>query len=107
MGNVELNLLSGVIMDETQALSLAELCRSCSLPAEQVVTMIEYGIIEPIESGVTVTRWQFTGESLLRVKTAIRLQHDLGVNLAGAALAIELLDELKQLRHQVDESHRY
>ena len=28
----------------------------------------------------------------------IRLQHDLRVNLAGAALALDLLDEIDQLR---------
>ena len=100
MEKEQFSLLSGVIMDDTQAVSLAEICQSCSLAAEQVVTMIDYGIIEPVEPNVTITRWQFSGESLLRVKTAVRLQHDLGVNLAGAALVLELLDELKQLRHQ-------
>jgi chaperone modulatory protein CbpM len=33
-----------------------------------------------------------------RVQTAIRLQQDLGVNLAGAALALDLLEELQELR---------
>ncbi|HFD11532.1 MAG TPA: MerR family transcriptional regulator [Crenotrichaceae bacterium] len=94
-------VFSGVVMDDHHAVSLAELCRSCSLPAEQIVTMIEHGIIEPIESHITITRWQFTGDCLLRVKTAVRLQHDLGVNLAGAALALELLDEVRSLRYQV------
>jgi len=34
---------------------------------------------------------------LRRVKTAIHLQRDLGVNLAGAALALELLDRITEL----------
>ncbi|MCH9698261.1 MAG: chaperone modulator CbpM [Gammaproteobacteria bacterium] len=96
-----MSVLSGVVMDETQAVSLAELCRCCSLPAEQVVSMIEHGIVEPIESRVTISRWQFSGESVLRIQTAIRLNRDLGVNLAGVALALELLDEVKTLRQQV------
>lgn len=106
MGKEEIRLLSGVIMDDTQAVSLAELCRSCSLSAEGVVTLIEYGIIEPIESNITITRWHFTGESVMRAKAALRLQHDLGVNLAGAALALDLLDELKQLRYRVSTLQR-
>jgi chaperone modulatory protein CbpM len=32
---------------------------------------------------------------------ALRLQRDLGVNPAGAALALELLDELESLRVQL------
>ncbi len=101
MENEEIRLLSGIVMDDNQAISLAELCRCCSLPAEQVVTMIENGIVEPIESRITISRWQFRGESVLRIQTAIRLKRDLGVNTAGAALALELLDEVKALRQQL------
>jgi chaperone modulatory protein CbpM len=32
------------------------------------------------------------------VRCALRLERDLGVNLAGAALALDLLDELNRLR---------
>ena len=106
MENEKIYVLSGVVMDENQAVSLAELCQCCSLPAEQVVTMIKHGIVEPIESRITISRWQFSGESVLRVQTAIRLKRDLGVNLAGAALALELLDEVKSLRQQVASSRQ-
>jgi chaperone modulatory protein CbpM len=43
-------------------------------------------------------RWRFSGTHLRRATVALRLQRDLGVNLAGAALALELLDELDTLR---------
>jgi chaperone modulatory protein CbpM len=99
--NDEISILTGVIMDDNQPVSLAELCQCCSLPAEQVVSMIKHGIVEPIESRITISRWQFSGESVLRVQTVVRLKRDLGVNLAGAALALELLDEVKLLRQQV------
>lgn len=102
-----MDLLTGTIIDETQTVSLAELCRCCSLPAEQVMVMVEHGIIEPLETRVTHTRWQFSGGSVLRVQKAIRLQHDLGVNMAGAALALELLDEVRTLRQQLAVSRRW
>jgi len=35
-----------------------------------------------------------------RVRTAVHLQRDLGVNLAGAALALELLDRIAELEHR-------
>jgi chaperone modulatory protein CbpM len=106
MENEEISVLSGIVMDDNQAVSMAELCQCCSLPAEQVVSMIKHGIVEPIESRITISHWQFSGESVLRVQTAVRLKRDLGVNLAGAALALELLDEVKILRQQVDSSQR-
>jgi chaperone modulatory protein CbpM len=98
MVNEVIKLLSGVIVEDQQTISLAELCHCCSLPAEQVIAMIEYGIIEPLEPRDTISHWQFAGNSILRVQTAIRLQRDLDVNLAGAVLALELLDEVKALR---------
>ena len=36
-----------------------------------------------------------------RARVAMRLQSDLGINLAGAALALQLLDEIENLRARV------
>ena len=36
-----------------------------------------------------------------RARTAIRLQRDLDINLAGAALVLELLDEIDTLRSRL------
>lgn len=93
--------ISGIMLDEDGVLTMAELCRYCSLPAEHILIMIEHGIIEPREMTSRASRWQFAGTSLVRVQTVKRLQRDLGVNMEGAALALELLDELKTLRQQL------
>lgn len=93
-----MKLLTGMIVSDDQSLSLTELCQCCSIPQDQVLTMVEQGIIEPTEFRMTSSLWQFTSGSVLRVQTAVRLQRDLGVNLAGAALALELLEEIKTLR---------
>jgi len=91
-----LKLLSGEIFEEEIELSLAELCRACQLPAERVVELVDEGVIEPV--GRDPARWRFRGISVRRVRCVQRLQRDLGVNVAGAALAIELLEELERLR---------
>ena len=106
MGNEVINIVSGVIVEEGESVSFRSLCRYCSVPAEQVISMVDQGIIEPIESQVNSTYWQFSGGSIIRVQEAIRLQHDLGVNLPGTALALELLDEVKALRQQVSSLQR-
>lgn len=93
--------MTAVCIDEEQVISLADLCRSCTLPAERVFDMIEYGIIEPIQRDAISSRWVFSATCVPRLNTAIRLQRDLDINLAGAALALELLDELKILRRQL------
>ncbi len=91
----------GIIVEESDKLSLLTLCRYCSLPAESVIKMVDQGMIDPIDPASSYSQWQFTSSSLIRVQKALRLQRDLGINLAGAILALELLDEIKHLRQQV------
>lgn len=96
MKNELLPLLLGEVLEEEQELTLRDLCRACRLPAEQLLEMIEEGIAEPI--GRDVSRWRFHGISVRRVRCAVKLHRDLGVNWAGAALALDLLDEMRRLR---------
>jgi chaperone modulatory protein CbpM len=94
-----LEIMKGTLVDDDKLLTLADLCRACGVHAEVITDMIEYGIIEP--SGDTAGHWQFTGGCLWRVTTVVRLQHDLEVNLAGAALALDLIEEVRELRRQL------
>ncbi|MEW8015002.1 MAG: chaperone modulator CbpM [Candidatus Sedimenticola endophacoides] len=91
-----LKLLWGEIFEEEIELSLADLCRACQLPAERVFELVEQGVVEPV--GRDPARWRFQGISVRRVRCAQRLEQDLGVNVAGAALAIDMLEELERLR---------
>ncbi len=101
MENELIDTISGIIIENEHHFTLAEICQSSCLPAEHVLKMVEQGILEPINTQSVASRWQFHGNSLMRVHTVVRLQQDLGVNLAGAALALELLDEIKNLRQQL------
>lgn len=98
MTNKNIELVTDVIVSDEQTISIVELCHCCTLPIEQVLTLVEYGIIEPLDFHLSHIRWQFMGSSVIRIHTAQRLQRDLDVNLAGAALALDLLDEIKMLR---------
>lgn len=88
--------LSGILLDERTELSLNDLCRACSSSAEWVIELVEEGVLEPL--GREQSHWRFRATSLPRARTAMRLQHDLGINLAGVALALDLLDEIETLR---------
>lgn len=93
-------VVSGVILDETMNLSLGELCHASSLCAEEVIAMVDEGLLEP-GGGSSPIDWRFPATSLYRVHVALRLQRDLQVNLAGVALALDLLDELRSLRERL------
>ena len=81
-----------------QSYSAAELCAICELAGEELLAMVEEGLLRP--SGGP-GRWRFGVEDLARALAARRLQRDLGVNLAGAALALDLAEELGRLRARV------
>ncbi len=97
--NDMLELMSGEILEDEIELSLAELCRVCRMSAERVLELVEEGVVEP--AGRDPAHWRFHGVSLRRVHCALRLERDLGVNTAGAALALDLLEELARLREQL------
>jgi chaperone modulatory protein CbpM len=94
----EMDTITGQIIDETTEITLVELCQSCAVDAGLVEAMIEEGILEP--TGKRGTEWCFSYISVKRTRTVVRLQRDLGVNLAGAALAIELLERLERLQRK-------
>jgi len=87
--------LSGQILDEDTEITLVQLCRSCNVQGELIEAMVEQGILEP--SGRRGPYWCFPSSSLKRTRTTLHLQRDLGVNLAGAALALDLLDRINEL----------
>ena len=91
--------VSVTILEEQVGLSLSEVSRACAVHAEMIVELVNEGVLAP--DGREPHRWRFTGVHVRRATVALRLQRDLGLNLAGAALALELLDEVEALRAQL------
>lgn len=92
--------LSGWVLDEESTVGPGELCRAARISAELLLDMVQEGLVEPL-GGESPTDWRFPATALPRVWVVARLQRDLQVNLAGAALALDLLDELNVLRERV------
>src|SRR5690348_14638254 len=88
--------ITAVLLDDSVEFSLMEVCAACSVTEELVIEIVAEGIVEPL--GGEREHWRFTGVALTRVQRALRLQRDFGINLAGAALALDLLEELERLR---------
>ena len=90
---------TATILEEQTGLSLLEVCRACAVNADSIVELVDEGLLAPL--GREPHRWRFTGLHVRRATVALRLRRDLGLNLAGAALAIQLLDELDALREKL------
>ena len=77
--------------DIVDALTFDDLCRFCHADEAWVIELVEQGVLEPV--GGTPENWRFVGTSIVRAKKARRLTRDLGINTAGVALVLELLEE--------------
>jgi len=93
------NLVRVQVLDEHVELGLTEVCHVCETRLETVVEMVREGIVAPVDT--SGQEWRFTGASVTRIRTTLRLQRDLDVNLAGAALALDLLEEIASLRRRL------
>lgn len=80
-------------------MSLTELCQACSSSTEWIVELDEERVLEPIGKGQA--QWRFSGTNLVRARVAVRLQQDLEINLAGVALALELMEEIETMRERL------
>jgi len=63
------------------------------------VEFVEEGVLNVVE--INAAEWHFTGAALRRARLALRLERDLELNLAGVALALELIEELQRLRREL------
>jgi chaperone modulatory protein CbpM len=97
---MEHDTLRGQLIEAETLITVDELCRHCTVRVEEVISYVQEGILDPQDDAAIPEKadsWQFHISSVRRVRTAVHLQRDLGVNLAGAALALELLDRIAEL----------
>jgi chaperone modulatory protein CbpM len=92
----EIVVISGIVLDESMRFSLVELCDFAKASPDQVIEMVEEGVLEP--EGASVYTWRFDTHALKRLQIAMRLEQDLGVNLPGSALVLDLLEEMERLK---------
>jgi chaperone modulatory protein CbpM len=93
------HLLSGELIGEDDWLTVTEICQLCRIDATAVQELTELGLLAP--RGRTGGEWEFPAAALPRLRVVGRLMRDLGVNVSGAALAVELLEAQRELERQI------
>ncbi len=93
------------VIDENFEFSLADLCKCCTVQAETIIEMVEEGMLSP--TGKSPSEWRFSGTAQRHVEITLHLQRDLRVNLPGAALALELMEEIEYLQRKLQLYDRY
>jgi chaperone modulatory protein CbpM len=72
--------------------------RLCAVEERHIVEFVEEGVLHVVDIS---SEWRFTGDAVRRARLALRLERDLELNLAGVALAVELIEEISQLRREL------
>lgn len=77
-------------------LDMETFCEETDLTVACVIEIVEHGILEP--QGRDPGDWRFDDFELSIAKRAVKLRSDLEIDWEGVALALELLEEVRQLR---------
>ncbi len=89
---------------EREQLTLDALVACTGVHPARIEYFVEYGLIEPIAR--TGTQWLFDTACIARLRMIERLRRDLGANLAGIAVILDLLDRLTTLQREVEQWRR-
>ncbi|MDB6001822.1 MAG: MerR family transcriptional regulator [Rhizobacter sp.] len=92
-------------VEEEVDLSLAQLSQASGCAQETIVELVSQGVLDP--QGDNPQAWVFIGSSLRRTRVALRLIQELDVNPAGAAVAIDLLEQIDKLQTDLPPSTRH
>jgi chaperone modulatory protein CbpM len=88
-----------LLVESAVRFTLIELSRVCETSAEHIVELVDEGVLTP--HGDSPEQWSFRGGDLRRARTAVRLVRDLQLNAPGAALVLDLLDEIETLKSRL------
>ena len=96
MTQTNITWIEGSVVENEVHMTIVELSHASRTPQELIMSWVTEGVLSP--TGVSPEDWRFGGDSLRRAKTAAHLTHDLELNVPGVALALDLLEEITQLR---------
>jgi chaperone modulatory protein CbpM len=100
MTKINTTWIEASIVENEVHMSIVELSHASRTPQELIMSWVSEGVLSP--AGSSPEDWRFSGDSLRRAKTAAHLTHDLELNVPGVALALDLLDEIAQLRARLN-----
>lgn len=93
------HIITGVVIEESTTYSVTEICHKYHIPKQLMIELVEEGLF-PDQTN-DIEQLALNPSALRRLETAFRLHRDLEVNLPGVALALQLLDEIEQMRSEL------
>src|SRR5262245_36592655 len=89
--------------DLDEPLTLAAVAESVGARPNVIARLVQLGVLETI--GNETKEPLLRTRSVLRLRRMARLRRDLGVNFAGAAVIVDLVDRIEVLTRELEETH--
>lgn len=90
-------IVTAMIVDTELEMSVVDVCQYINLPQTVFNELVQLGLFEDI----SIHTLRFNSARIGRLQSASRLFNDLKINAEGVVLALELLDEIEQLRQEL------
>jgi chaperone modulatory protein CbpM len=88
-------VLEAHVLGEGDWIAVSEICQLCRIDLDAILELVSLGVMSSREGAPG--EWQVPATALPRLRVVGRLMRDLGVNVSGAALALELLETQREL----------
>ncbi|MEP6935162.1 MAG: chaperone modulator CbpM [Nitrospirota bacterium] len=98
----EQDLLTGSVIGDEGVLAIEELARACGAEAEWIVELVAVGVLAP--QGRETPDWRFRAMDLTCARRVARLQRDFDASLDAAAVMLDLLNQIEQLRARLKQA---
>lgn len=89
-------ILTGSVIGEERVLSIEELASACRVEASWVIELVAEGVLAP--QGMEIAEWRFGAADLRCARRIARLQRDFGASIEVAAVMLDLIEEIQELR---------
>ena len=86
-------------LHEQHELLLEELCELSGLSETELRELVDYGVLAPIDSDAQ--HWTFSADRLIVARSARRLRKDFDLDPHGVALAVTLLERVRDLEAEL------
>lgn len=79
-------------------LTSSELAAAVGVSEATLARLVRSGLVEPVSADAN----EFTADTAVRLKRMLRLHDDLDVDLAGAAIIVDLLERMERLERDLE-----
>lgn len=92
------DIITAILLDDDSGVTFVEVCENYHLSEDTLIELVALGLFK---DELTAETLRFDAVKLARIRAASSLVNGLKINTSGVVLALELLDEIEQLRQEI------